>query len=94
MAMLRHPLSGTEYYSTDDDNKVRVVSKKSGTEGEFRRDGTWISGERRTDADPALAQWLADASLITRGRVWQFRDQQQDSDTAESGPELEKQAEL
>lgn len=94
MAMLRHPLSGTEYHHNDDDT-VRVVSTKNGKEGNFRRDGSWVSGERRTAADPALAQWLADAPLITRGRVWQFRDQGHgEPGSAAAGPELDKQAEL
>ena len=57
MVMMRHPLSGTEYYRNDD-NTVRVVGK-NGVEGLFTRNGIWISGERRT-ADPALCQWIAD----------------------------------
>lgn len=60
MAMLRHPLSKTEYHRNDD-NTVRVVGK-NGVEGTFTREGVWLFGERRT-ADPALCQWVADAHL-------------------------------
>lgn len=60
MAMLRHPLSNTEYHLLGD-GTVRVVGK-DGVEGVFNRQGVWISGPRRT-ADPALCQWIADSSF-------------------------------
>ncbi|HKT74045.1 MAG TPA: hypothetical protein VJQ47_14235 [Steroidobacteraceae bacterium] len=60
MVMMKHPLSGTQYYRNNDQT-VRVVGK-NGAEGVFTRRGVWLSGERRT-ADPALCQWVADGHL-------------------------------
>ena len=60
MAMLRHPLSRTEYHRNED-GTVRVVGN-NGVEGTFTRSGIWLSGVRRT-ADPALCQWVADGHL-------------------------------
>ncbi|HKT14418.1 MAG TPA: hypothetical protein VJR87_03335 [Allosphingosinicella sp.] len=65
MVMLRHPLSGTEYYRKDD-KTVRVIGK-NGVEGLFTRRGEWLSGERRS-ADPALCQWVADGHLPRSSR--------------------------
>ena len=74
MAMLRHPLSGTEYHLEDEDDcRVRVVGK-TGVEGHFSRAGVWIAGERRT-ADAAMAQWVANAPLINRP-LMQMREPQ------------------
>ncbi|MDZ7885575.1 MAG: hypothetical protein U5N53_22980 [Mycobacterium sp.] len=56
MVELAHPLSKSTYHKNDDAT-VRVVGK--GVEGNFDRDGKWLSGQRRT-CDPAMAQWVAD----------------------------------
>ncbi|HKY82160.1 MAG TPA: hypothetical protein VJM09_11905 [Sphingobium sp.] len=60
MAMLRHALSGTAYYSNED-GTVRVVGR-NGVEGLFTRTGEWISGERKT-ADAGMCKWVADSDL-------------------------------
>ena len=82
MAMLRHPLSGSEYFFDENDGPVRVVGK-NGAEGQFSREGVWIAGERRT-ADPALARWMADAPLIRGGVIWQIRENHTEPNADES----------
>lgn len=76
MVMMRHPMSGTEYYRNED-GTVRVVGK-NGVEGHFTRLGSWISGERRT-ADPGLCRWVADGHLseIDRKRQQAMKQQAQ-----------------
>lgn len=66
MVLIRHPLSGTEYYRNDD-GTVRVVKAGTGVSGTFDRVGSWLHGERRT-ADPALCMWVADGDPEVPGQ--------------------------
>jgi len=64
MRTIRHPLSGA-IYDRQPDGTVKV--EKDGLVGNFRPDGTYISGEI-FNADPHLCGWIGGRELAVRSR--------------------------
>jgi hypothetical protein len=74
MHQLRHPLNGDLYEALSDDI-VRV--EHDGRQGQFTRNGRWLSGDLRAPVDPELCRWVSShVTLRAKGTAYSGRDKQ------------------